>query len=56
MAERNVDVPPDRRIEFRMGINLGDIIKDGRDIHGDGLMSQHGSKPWPSPGASASAG
>ncbi len=37
MAERNADVPPDRRIEFRMGINLGDIIKDGRDIHGDGV-------------------
>jgi len=29
MAERNADVPPDRRIEFRMGINVGDIIKDG---------------------------
>jgi adenylate cyclase len=37
MAERNADVPPDRRIEFRMGINLGDIIKDGRDIYGDGV-------------------
>src|SRR5260370_11809589 len=36
MAERNDDVPPDRRIEFRLGINLGDIIRDGRDIHGDG--------------------
>src|ERR1700751_4436283 len=34
MAERNADVPPDRRIEFRMGINIGDIIKDGRDIYG----------------------
>jgi adenylate cyclase len=37
MAERNADVPPDRRIELRMGINVGDIIKDGRDIHGDGV-------------------
>jgi adenylate cyclase len=37
LAERNADVPPDRRIEFRMGINVGDIIKDGRDIHGDGV-------------------
>src|SRR6201993_1118590 len=36
MAERNVDVPLDRRIEFRMGINLGDIMKDGRDIYGAG--------------------
>ena len=37
MAERNTDVPPDDRIEFRMGINLGDIIKDRRDIYGDGV-------------------
>jgi adenylate cyclase len=37
MAERNADVPSDRRIEFRMGINLGDIIRDGRDIYGDGV-------------------
>src|SRR6201987_5023744 len=37
MAERNADVPPDRRIEFRMGINVGDIIKEGRDIYGDGV-------------------
>ena len=37
MAERNADVPPDRRLELRMGINLGDIIKDGRDIFGDGV-------------------
>jgi TolB-like protein/class 3 adenylate cyclase len=37
MAERNTDVPPDDRIEFRMGINLGDIMKDRRDIYGDGV-------------------
>src|SRR5499427_3241654 len=37
IAERNADVPPDRRIELRMGLNVGDIIKDGRDIYGDGV-------------------
>jgi adenylate cyclase len=37
MAERNADVPPDRRIEFRVGINLGDIIVDESDIFGDGV-------------------
>src|SRR5215831_5791696 len=37
MAGRNADAPSDRRIEFRMGINLGDIIKEGRDIFGDGV-------------------
>ena len=37
MAERNADTPPDRRIEFRMGINLGDVIAEGDDIFGDGV-------------------
>jgi len=37
MAERNADVLPDQRIELRMGINLGDIINDGRDIYGNGV-------------------
>jgi adenylate cyclase len=37
MAERNAHLPEARRIEFRMGINLGDIIRDGRDIYGDGV-------------------
>jgi adenylate cyclase len=37
MAERNLPAPKDKRIEFRMGINLGDIIRDGRDIYGDGV-------------------
>jgi adenylate cyclase len=35
MAERNADVPQDRRIEFRIGINVGDIIIDSGDIFGD---------------------
>jgi len=37
MAERNADVPADRRIEFRVGINVGDIISDANDIYGDGV-------------------
>jgi adenylate cyclase len=37
MAQRNGPVPVDRRIEFRIGINLGDIINDGDDIFGDGV-------------------
>jgi TolB-like protein/Tfp pilus assembly protein PilF len=35
MAERNSDVPPGDRIEFRIGINVGDIIEDNGDIFGD---------------------
>src|SRR5262245_22830306 len=37
MAERNAEVPQDRRIEFRVGIHQGDIILDGDDIFGDGV-------------------
>jgi adenylate cyclase len=37
MAKRNADVPEAIRIEFRVGINLGDIIIDGDDIYGDGV-------------------
>jgi adenylate cyclase len=37
IAERNADEPNDRRIEFRIGVNLGDVIIEGDDIHGDGV-------------------
>src|SRR5258708_22050528 len=37
MAERNAGVPQDKRIEFRVGINLGDIIVEDKDIFGDGV-------------------
>ena len=37
MADRNGPVPADSRIEWRIGVNLGDIIIDGDDIHGDGV-------------------
>lgn len=37
MARRNADVPPPRWIQFRIGINLGDIIVDQDDIFGDGV-------------------
>ena len=37
MRERNADVPTEERIEFRIGINLGDVIIEGRDLYGDGV-------------------
>src|SRR6202048_3477394 len=37
MAERNAGVPQKKRIEFRVGINLGDVIHDDKDIFGDGV-------------------
>jgi class 3 adenylate cyclase/pimeloyl-ACP methyl ester carboxylesterase len=37
MASRNAGAPADKRIVFRVGINVGDIIIDGDDIFGDGV-------------------
>ncbi len=37
MLARNVDVPADRSIAFRVGINLGDVIVEGDDLYGDGV-------------------
>ncbi len=37
MAERNAELPEDRRLLYRVGINLGDIIVEGDDIFGDGV-------------------
>ena len=35
MVERNVEVPPEKRIELRIGVNVGDVMIDGEDIFGD---------------------
>jgi adenylate cyclase len=37
MADREPELPEDRRIRFRIGINLGDVIVEERDIFGDGV-------------------
>jgi adenylate cyclase len=37
MAKQNTDVPNDLRIEFRIGIHVGDIMSDDNDIFGDGV-------------------
>jgi TolB-like protein/class 3 adenylate cyclase/rhodanese-related sulfurtransferase len=37
MTARNAGVPEDRRIAYRIGINIGDVIVDGEDIYGDGV-------------------
>src|ERR1700747_2382607 len=37
MAKRNADVAPARWMQFRIGVNLGDVIVDGADIFGDGV-------------------
>ncbi len=37
MSARNTDLPEDRQIHYRIGINIGDIIVEGDDIYGDGV-------------------
>src|SRR5947207_8514786 len=37
MRKQNASIPQDQRIEFRMGVNVGDVIVQGEDIFGDGV-------------------
>jgi adenylate cyclase len=37
MKRRNADVPEAKKMEFRIGVNIGDVIQDGGTIHGDGV-------------------
>ncbi len=37
LLERNTDVPDQRKVQFRIGVNLGDVIEDRGDIYGDGV-------------------
>src|ERR1700752_138116 len=37
MADRDLDLVEERRLRFRIGVNLGDVIADGDDIYGDGV-------------------
>ncbi len=51
MAERNAVIPEHRRVEFRIGINIGDIILDDGDIYGDGVNIAARLESVASPGA-----
>ncbi len=55
-AERNVGVQADRRLDFRIGINLGDIIVEGEDIHGDGVNLADRMQALAEPGGIAISG
>ncbi len=37
LAERNADLPEERKMEFRIGVNLGDVVEEGERIYGDGV-------------------
>lgn len=51
MAERNTKIPEERRIEFRIGVNVGDIIIDEGDIYGDGVNIAARVETLANPGA-----
>src|SRR5262249_11155465 len=50
LTERNTGVPPDNRIEFRIGINMGDIVVEDGDIFGDGVNVAAGLEALAEPG------
>ncbi len=37
MKKRNADVPEDKKMQFRIGVTMGDVIQNGGTIHGDGV-------------------
>src|SRR6476661_6061541 len=50
-AARNTNIPEGQRIEFRIGINIGDIIIDNDDVYGDGVNVAARIEPLAEPGA-----
>ena len=56
MTARNDAIPEDERIQFRVGINSGDVIVEDGDIHGDGVNIAARLGGSPSPAGSASRG
>src|ERR1700730_18087816 len=37
LKSENANIPPERRMEFRIGVNLGDVMVDGEQIYGDSV-------------------
>lgn len=50
MADRNFDIPAERRMLLRIGVNLGDIIHDGNRTYGDGINVAARLEPLAEPG------
>ena len=48
MSTRNEGLTEDECFAFRIGVHLGEVIHDRDDIYGDGVISRHGYKSWPS--------
>jgi len=47
LKDRNKELPEGRRMEFRIGVNLGDVVEEGDNIWGMELMLLPGYKVWP---------
>jgi adenylate cyclase len=56
MTERNDGVPADKRIDVRIGINLGDVIIEGDDRHGEGVVIASRLQQLAKPGGIAVSG
>jgi class 3 adenylate cyclase len=54
LASRNAALPAHRRMEFRIGINLGDVIADGERIYGAASTSPRACRSWRTPAVSPS--
>src|SRR5687767_11722061 len=55
-AERNQGIPGAKRLVYRIGINLGDVIVEGDDIHGDGVSIAARLQELAEPGGIAISG
>jgi adenylate cyclase len=55
-AKQNAAAPPEQRLDFRIGVNLGDIIVEGEDIHGDSVNIADRIQALAEPGGIAISG
>ena len=54
LQARNAELPENRRMQFRIGVNLGDVIEEGERIYGDGVNIAARLESLADPGGSAS--